>query len=127
MKRKHLFGLGYAGSILSFVSFYSYFWYSVGETPFLINDWSFIFWILYTGISLLASRYYYKNSYYETKEAIYASLFYIVPILFLILALLMSGSSFTMDGTDIFAYYYIGLFSLISLIYLTAMIIKEDE
>ena len=127
MKRKTFFLIGYVMSIIIFIIFYSYFWYTLGKYPTMINDiGTAIIMMIYFVILIVVAYSQYRSSYHELRNALVSISLYAIPLFFVIIMVLFSGGFTTMFiEENEFALFFGGVFGLNLLNYVLSTFAKE--
>jgi hypothetical protein len=127
MKRKTFFLFGYLLSIMIFIIFYSYFWYTLGKFPIMFNDISTaIVMMIYFLILILVAKYQYQSPYHETNKSLVSIFMYAIP-LFLVITFILSSGDFNsiFIEENQFALFFSGVFGINLLNYVISIFAKE--
>lgn len=105
MKRKGFFLFGAIVSIIIFIMFYSFIWYTFGKYNYQGGIDIMILWAIYFLLVSLVTISQYRYPYHELKKAFISVCLYGVPLLILaileIIDIITGSFSFTKDGFSI--------------------------
>jgi len=127
MKRKIFYFTGSILSILIFIMFYSYFWYTVGKYPARTNSvGSAILMMIYFLTLIVVAISQYKSPYHELKNSVISILLYAIPLLLIFIMLLPEdGFNITDIQDPVFTLPLTGLFVLNLFNYVLSIFAKE--
>lgn len=127
MKRKTFFLIGYVLSIIIFIIFYSYFWYTIGKYPSRFNDiGTAIMMMIYFIILILVAHSQYQSPYHELKKSMISIMLYAAPLLLIFMMLLLEGGFNTTDIIDTgFTLPLLGIYGLNLLNYVISAFANE--
>lgn len=124
MNRKNHFKINAILSGITFITLYSYFWYSAGKYSFGISFKNNFIWLIVfltlTIISIVAS----SNEYLERKHSIIFTTLYGLPVIVAIILVSLSGGELLESAVG-FAYTTFVLMILILINYLISIFVAD--